>query len=787
MAFTTWFFTGGVHKKFSAHRLALIITAAMAILFASQSLITVSGSAKNVTAEVAQTDDFPTLQGQAAVEHLQKQGLYSAASDALHTVLTTNYVELTEMHPADSVYSAWFGYRVAISGNTLVVSAPHLFGYGSDSSAVYIFVRSGNVFSQQAKLSGYQTFDNFGQSIAISGDTLVVGAGYQNTQALGKAYVFVRTGGVWALQDVITPGLLVTDYHFGNDVAISGDTIVVGDYYDTVGTNFAQGSAYVFVRSGTHWSKQQKLIANDGAVYEHFGNSVAISNDTILIGAYHDKIGGNDDQGSAYVFKRTNTTWTQQQKLTGSDGADGDVFGWAVALEGDTAVIGAPYADSGAVYIFTRSGSSWSEQQKLTVSNASINANFGSSVALYGDTLVAGARFDYSGNYPGVGSAFVFSRSGTTWSQQQKLTDQSGYNDNWFGTSAAIGPDTIMVGSPHKYEDKGAAIVFGLPPNTPPAISTNTVLVRAGTAGLVGNIATVSDIEDAENTLLVNINGGNSATANGVTISGLNVDGAGVVTATIATTCGATNASFTLQVTDTGGASAQATLSVAMAPNTPPTLAYNSPQSISTGGSKIINPMTGPSDNGLINSIVVQNVSPAFSGSITVNPQGVVSVSNASPAGNYTVTIRATDQCGAITNASFALNVSGSCPAITVNPASLPNGTQGTTYNQTLTASGGAAPYSYIVSAGALPGGLSLAANGTLTGPLTASGTFNFTVKATDANGCFGTRAYTVTVNGGGGNPSGLQFYPLPKPIRLFDTRAAIPGYPACQYLGQSL
>jgi len=155
--------------------------------------------------------------------------------------------------------------------------------------------------------------------------------------------------------------------------------------------------------------------------------------------------------------------------------------------------------------------------------------------------------------------------------------------------------------------------------------------------------------------------------------------------------------------------------------------------------------------------------------------------------GTFNFSVRATDANGCQGTRAYSWTVNPPCPGVTVNPASLPNGTQGTAYNQTLTATGGSAPYSFTVSAGILPTGLSLAANGALTGPLMASGSFNFAVKAADASGCFGTRSYAVTINPAGGNLSGLQFYPLPKPIRLFDTRAAIPGFPACQYLGQSL
>ncbi len=126
-----------------------------------------------------------------------------------------------------------------------------------------------------------------------------------------------------------------SDDEFGNSVSISGDTIIIGSRYDDIGANLAQGSAYVFVRSRATWFLQQKLIASGGADYDYFGFSVAISGETAVVGAYRDDVGANSNQGSAYVFVRGGATWTQQQKLTASDGAADDGFGYSVAISGD--------------------------------------------------------------------------------------------------------------------------------------------------------------------------------------------------------------------------------------------------------------------------------------------------------------------------------------------------------------------------------------------------------------------------------------------------------------------
>ena len=173
----------------------------------------------------------------------------------------------------------------------------------------------------------------------------------------GAAYPLTIDPLIYLEQKVIASGA-AGDY-FGVSVALSGDTALVGAYWDDVGANTNQGSAYVFTRSGTTWSPQQQLTASDGAAGDYFGVSVALSGDTALVGAYHDDVGANTWQGSAYVFTRSGTTWSPQQQLTASDGAAGDCFGWSVALSGDTALVGAygddvgANTDQGSAYFYT--------------------------------------------------------------------------------------------------------------------------------------------------------------------------------------------------------------------------------------------------------------------------------------------------------------------------------------------------------------------------------------------------------------------------------------------------
>ncbi len=183
---------------------------------------------------------------------------------------------------------------------------------------------------------------------------------------------------------------------------------------DDVGANANQGSAYVFTRSGTTWTEQAKLTASDGATDDYFGWAAAVSGDTVVVGAYHDDVGTNVDQGSVYVFTRSGSTWTQEATLTASDGAAHDYLGYSLAITGDTVVVGASgddigaNADQGSAYTFVRSGTTWTERTKLTASDGAAHDRFGWSAEISGDTVAVGARYDDVGANTDQGSAYMF-------------------------------------------------------------------------------------------------------------------------------------------------------------------------------------------------------------------------------------------------------------------------------------------------------------------------------------------------------------------------------------------
>jgi hypothetical protein len=305
--------------------------------------------------------------------------------------------------------------------------------------------------------------DHFGTSVGLSGNMAVVGAPHDDAPAganAGGAYVFVRNGSSWSLQQKLVPGETGAGDEFGHSVAIAGETVVVGARLDDTAAGMDAGSAWVFTRNGTVWTQQARLVAGNGAAEDWFGYSVAVEGDTAIVGATRQD-GVEQDVGAAYIFVRSGTAWSQQARLTASDGSYVDNFGTSVALSGGTALVGAEGDDYyvsfigstvynvGSAYVFTRSGTTWSQQAKLLPDETylSENSNFARSVALSGNTALVGHRGESGGGPSGAGVAYVFTRSGTVWTKQAKLSAADRGTEDYFGTSVALSADTALIGS----------------------------------------------------------------------------------------------------------------------------------------------------------------------------------------------------------------------------------------------------------------------------------------------------------------------------------------------------
>lgn len=299
------------------------------------------------------------------------------------------------------------------------------------------------------------------QSADISGNIAVVGfAVYEEDETSeGTAHVYVRGESTWGDPVVLRADDPSQSVWFGGSVAVdeAHETIVVGD----LGYAAQRGAAFVYVADGTGWIKQQKLLPSDPERFDGFGNAVAISGDTVVVGAN----GDDTSRGAAYVFVRDGDVWTQQTKLVANDRASFDSFGAAVAIHGDTIVVGAWGNDdggssSGSVYVFRRSGDVWSAPVKLlggVGGTGGASLFFGRSVAADGNRIAVGAPGDASGN----GAAYVFVYSDDVWSLEQRVTASDGSSGDLLGRAVALEDDTLIVGAPGRQSSRGGAYAYG--------------------------------------------------------------------------------------------------------------------------------------------------------------------------------------------------------------------------------------------------------------------------------------------------------------------------------------
>jgi hypothetical protein len=338
---------------------------------------------------------------------------------------------------------------------------------------------------QQAKLTASDgaAFDCFGYSVAMSGDTVVIGA-YSANADLGAAYVFIKPESGWATTSAYAARLTTSEGAagdgFGISVAVSGDTVVVGAPYDDIGAKSNQGSAYVFVKPGSGWATTSsyvvKLIVATGAADDYFGYCVAMSGDTVVVGAY----GYQSSEGAIYVFEKPSGGWSGTvvgERLVSPYGDAGDRFGTAVAISGNTIVAGASrdtiptITSSGLAYVFEKPLDGWyaAEGKQLSSSDRAANDYFGVSVAVGGDIVVVGADQATVGAKAKQGSAYVFVRPSTGWdhaTENAKLIASDGAANDRLGSSVAVSGDAVVVGAHYAAisgQARGAAYVFMRP------------------------------------------------------------------------------------------------------------------------------------------------------------------------------------------------------------------------------------------------------------------------------------------------------------------------------------
>ncbi len=295
-------------------------------------------------------------------------------------------------------------------------------------------------------------YAQFGADVDVSGDTVVVGCpGFKVDNArVGAAFVFVLRDGQWVHQATLLPQGLPAETEFGYSVAINQDTIVVGAYRDADFGSYS-GAAYVFTRTQDIWTLDSKLSPTDAQPELQFGDPVVTNGDRIVVGA----IGDNDlatASGAVYLFRREADTWQQEAKLKSNIPVAGALFGLSTSIEDGLLAVGAPFhshnsiRSAGAAYLFELRDDAWIQTAELTADDATASSLLGWSVAVSSDRLLAGAPRGRQ-NDVSVGAAYLFQRFDTGWAQADKLTDLTPLNNAWFGYSAALDADLAVVGA----------------------------------------------------------------------------------------------------------------------------------------------------------------------------------------------------------------------------------------------------------------------------------------------------------------------------------------------------
>ncbi len=374
--------------------------------------------------------------------------------------------------PEGGAAEDFFGFDVALHEDTaLVGSFKSDDVVGADVGSAYVYTRTKQGWHEQAKLmaSDGASGDTFGGKVAIHRNMAVIGAIRHDAKGedSGAAYVFNRSGSSWSQQAKLTAEDGNAGDAFGQSIAVSDDTIVIGAPHDD-DHGSSSGAVYVFSNNGNAWTQQAKLTASDGAPGDVFGISVALDGDDLLIGAdLHDAKA--PDAGAAYVFVRNDNTWQQQAKLMADDGGETDIFGVRVALSGDTALISARRddddtmgVDAGSAYVFVRRGTDWFEQAKLTAEDGAADDRFGRGVAIWNDRSVISAMHqDDQGT--DSGAVYVFTRAGDAWQQQNKFTAKDGAPGDLFGWGVAMDKHTILIGATRhdkQGKESGAAYII---------------------------------------------------------------------------------------------------------------------------------------------------------------------------------------------------------------------------------------------------------------------------------------------------------------------------------------
>ncbi len=376
--------------------------------------------------------------------------------------------EFQKILASDGQPDDMFGASLAIQENIAVFGTPQDDDVVNNAGAVYVYERNGTSwgFKQKLTISESEEADMLGEAVGIDGNFIVASA-YQAagiTGNTGAAYIWKKNGDTWEFMQKIYASDGSSADNFGKSIAVDGNYIVVGADNE----DFGSGSAYVFYFDGTNWTQIAKLQGDDN-LNDYFGHSVDISGDYIAVGAWQANVSGSNE-GAVFVFKNNSGTWEFLQKLSADNAEDDDVLGYSVAIDGDYIVTGAHGDDfaTGSAYVFYNNGETWEQQAKLTQNNGSYEDYFGKNVSISGDfILVAAQKYDTAKG--DEGAVYLFVREGTSWARTSMFSASDASDTGLYGyctaidgnyafassvqnngTVYALGPDNVSVNNTEK-------------------------------------------------------------------------------------------------------------------------------------------------------------------------------------------------------------------------------------------------------------------------------------------------------------------------------------------------
>lgn len=368
------------------------------------------------------------------------------------------WYEINNLIASDGGAIDWYGYDTDIHDDKLIIGAPyHDVESNEDQGAAYVYTFDGEIWGNEHILTGSdgEANDQFGRSVAIDGEYIVVGAmfkDYNGIEETGIAYIFKYDGTSWVEQQKLVAEQGASYDWFGGAADMNGDVLAIGANTVNIQSSANAGAVYIFNFDGTSWNQTQKIHASDPEAGNWFGKSLDLNGNNLIIGSSGDDIGSNENQGSAYVFKY-NGSWSEVQKLTALDGGEGDGFGYSVCIAGNTILVGSPESEingtdyQGAVYYYNYVSGNYTQIQKLSDPNSSPWPSFGIDLSIHGDIAIIGANGQHIGENMFQGAAYIFIKNGTTWVEDQYLVASDGEEKDYFGNSVALTNEYAVVGA----------------------------------------------------------------------------------------------------------------------------------------------------------------------------------------------------------------------------------------------------------------------------------------------------------------------------------------------------